>query len=114
MREPMIIVRSSGRLKYAAASAVMYDVEGLDPVRPDGAFYLFVGCAGLLGKRTPDGRVLRDDEDVVLYLLDAASVATIQGSAYGAPSYFRISFATSEDVLRTAAAQIAKSVAALS
>ena len=93
---------------------LLSDIDGLAPVLPQGAFYLFVGCAGLLGKRTPDGLSLRTDEDVVLYLLDAASVATIQGSAYGAPSYFRISFATSEDVLRTAAAEIAKSVAALS
>ncbi|MGY4098932.1 aspartate transaminase [Nocardia sp. R16R-3T] len=93
---------------------LLSDVDGLTPVRPQGAFYLFIGCAGLLGKRTPDGRVLRDDQDVVLYLLDSASVATIQGSGYGAPSYLRISFATSADVLRTAASEIAKAVAALS
>ncbi|MEV5833400.1 aspartate transaminase [Nocardia sp. NPDC052112] len=93
---------------------LLADVDGLTPVRPQGAFYLFIGCAGLLGKRTPDGRMLRDDQDVVLYLLETASVATIQGSAYGAPSYLRVSFATSTDVLRTAAAEIAKAVAALS
>lgn len=93
---------------------LLSDIDGLAPVLPQGAFYLFVGCAGLLGKRTPDGLLLRTDEDVVLYLLDTASVATIQGSVYGAPSYFRISFAASEDVLRTAAAEVAKSVAALS
>lgn len=93
---------------------LLSDIDGLAPVLPQGAFYLFVGCARLLGKRTPDGRVLHSDEDVVLYLLDAASVATIQGSAYGAPSYFRVSFATSEDVLRTAATELANSVAALS
>jgi len=116
----------SGDQKFVAESIVSYrarrdlmfdllaDVDGLAPVRPQGAFYLFIGCAGLLGKRTLDGRVLHDDQDVVLYLLEAASVATIQGSAYGAPSYLRISFATSEDVLRTAAAEIAKAVAALS
>lgn len=92
---------------------LLSDVEGLAPVPPQGAFYLFVGCAELLGKRTADGQVLRNDEDVVLYLLDSAAVATIQGSVYGAPSYLRISFAVSEDVLRTAAAEIAKAVAAL-
>lgn len=89
-------------------------IEGLTAGRPEGAFYLFVGCSGLFGKTTPDGRILKDDQDVVMYLLDNASVATIQGSAYGAPSYFRISFATSEDTLRTAATHIAKAVAALS
>ncbi|WP_433715270.1 aspartate transaminase [Nocardia sp. CA-084685] len=105
-------------VRYRARRDLMFDlladVDGLAPVRPQGAFYLFVGCAGILGKRTPDGRVLHDDQDVVLYLLEAASVATIQGSAYGAPSYLRISFATSADVLRTAAVEIAKAIAALS
>jgi aspartate aminotransferase len=116
----------SGDQAFVADSIVSYrarrdiifdllsDVDGITPVLPQGAFYLFCGCAGLLGKRAPDGRVLENDQDVVLYLLDHASVATIQGSAYGAPSHFRISFATSEDVLRTAADEIAKAVAALS
>ena len=88
-------------------------IDGLEPVRPDGAFYLFVRCAGLLGRTTPEGSVLRTDQDVVLYLLEAASVATIQGSAYGMSPYFRCSYATSESVLTAAAAQIADAVAAL-
>lgn len=67
-----------------------------------------------MGKRTPDGTQLENDQDVVLFLLDHASVATIQGSAYGAESYFRVSFATSEDVLRNAAAAVEKAVASLS
>lgn len=116
----------SGDQAFVAESIVTYrarrdlmfellsEVDGLTPVLPQGAFYLFVGFDGLLGRRTPDGRVLREDQDMVLYLLDHASVATIQGSAYGARSYFRISFATSADVLRAAAAEIAKAVAALS
>ncbi|WP_433621760.1 aspartate transaminase [Nocardia sp. CA-120079] len=109
---------SESIVSYRARRDLMFDlladVDGLAPVRPQGAFYLFIGCTGLLGKRTLDGRVLDDDQDVVLYLLETASVATIQGSAYGAPSYLRISFATSADVLRTAAAEIAKAIAALS
>ncbi|WP_330254890.1 aspartate transaminase [Nocardia sp. NBC_00565] len=104
--------------RYRARRDIIFEllseVEGLTPVLPQGAFYLFVGCAGLLGKRTPDGRLLETDQDAVLYLLEHASVATIQGSAYGAPSYLRISYATSEDILRAAAAEIAKAVAALS
>lgn len=81
---------------------------------PQGAFYLFVNCAGLIGKQTPDGTVIESDQDLVLYLLDEASVATIQGSAYGASPYFRISFATSEAILEKAAAQIAAAVERLS
>ncbi|WP_327118643.1 aspartate transaminase [Nocardia sp. NBC_01730] len=109
---------AESNVRYRARRDIVFDllsaVDGLAPVLPQGAFYLFVGCAGLLGKRTPDGRILQNDQDVVRYLLDYASVATIQGSAYGTPSYFRISFATSEDILRAAATEIAKSIAALS
>nr|WP_296765916.1 aspartate transaminase [Rhodococcus sp. (in: high G+C Gram-positive bacteria)] len=88
-------------------------IDGLEPVLPHGAFYLFVGCRSLIGSRTPEGTVLTGDQDVVLYLLDHASVATIQGSAYGADGYFRVSFATSEDVLRSAAASISSAISSL-
>jgi aspartate aminotransferase len=92
---------------------LLSDVDGLTPALPDGSFYLFVGCSGLIGRRTPEGVTLGSDQDVVLYLLEHASVATIQGSAYGTSPYFRISFATSESVLKDAAAQIGAAVAAL-
>jgi aspartate aminotransferase len=92
---------------------LLAEIDGLTPVLPQGAFYLFVGCSDLIGSYTPDGTRLESDQDVVLYLLDHASVATIQGSAYGVDGYFRVSFATSEDVLRSAAENIAKAVAAL-
>jgi len=92
---------------------LLADVEGLRPVRPDGSFYLFVNCAGLLGRTTPDGARLTTDNEVVLYLLDHASVATIPGTAYGARPYFRVSFAASEAVLKDAAAAIGAAVAAL-
>jgi aspartate aminotransferase len=85
----------------------------LTVVPPAGAFYLFPHCGGLLGQRTRDGKVLRTDEDVVLYLLDAAGVATVQGAAFGLSPHFRISFATSEMVLTDAVARIAVAVADL-
>lgn len=92
---------------------LLSDVDGLTPALPEGSFYLFVGCSDLIGRRTPDGMTLDSDQDVVLYLLEHASVATIQGSAYGASPYFRISFATSEGILKDAAAQIGVALAAL-
>ena len=92
---------------------LLSDIDGLEPVLPAGAFYLFVRCAGLLGRTTPQGHLLTTDQDVVLYLLEEASVATIQGSAYGMSPYFRCSYATSESVLTDAAAQLAAAVAAL-
>lgn len=102
---------------YRRRRDLLYDllsgIDGLEPLLPAGAFYLFVRCAGLLGRTTPRGTTLRTDQDVVLYLLEAASVATIQGSAYGVSPYFRCSYATSESVLKDAAVQIAAAVAAL-
>jgi aspartate aminotransferase len=89
-------------------------IDGLRPVAPDGAFYLFVECAGLIGKRTADGRVLETDQDVTLFLLDTAGVAVIQGSAYGTDPFFRISFATSLDQIELGAAAIAEAVKGLS
>lgn len=92
---------------------LLADVEGLRPLRPDGSFYLFVNCADLLGRTTPRGTTLTTDDDVVLFLLDHASVATIPGSAYGASPYFRVSFAASEAVLKDAAAAIGAAVTTL-
>jgi len=92
---------------------LLADVDGLAPVRPDGSFYLFVNCAGLLGRTTPDGTTLTTDSDVVLFLLDHASVATIPGSAYGSSPYFRVSFAAAEPTLKDAAAAIGAAVATL-
>ena len=92
---------------------LLADVDGLAPVRPDGSFYLFVNCAGLLGRTTSDGTTLTTDSHVVLFLLDHASVATIPGSAYGSSPYFRVSFAAAEPTLKDAAAAIGAAVATL-
>ena len=62
---------------------------------------------------TPDGTTLTTDSDVVLFLLDHASVATIPGSAYGSSPYFRVSFAAAEPTLKDAAAAIGAAVATL-
>lgn len=88
-------------------------IPGLSVASPSGAFYLFPGCAGLLDRTTPDGNVLRTDEDVVLHFLDSAGVATVHGGAYGLSPHFRLSFATSEAVLQRACERIARAVAAL-
>jgi len=81
---------------------------------PAGGFYLLVNCKGALGSSTPDGQRIDSDEDFARYLLDSQQVAVIHGAAYGAPGYFRISFATSADVLTEACTRIATACAALS
>ena len=88
-------------------------VKGLQCTTPDGAFYAYVNCAGVIGKTTPDGRQITNDEDFTLYLLEAASVAVIQGSAYGLSPYFRISYATGLPVIEESIAAIEKAVTAL-
>ena len=75
---------------------------------PEGAFYAFASCAGLFGKRAPDGRRIADDADVVMYLLDAANVAVLPGSAYGVEGFFRISFALATEQLREGCERIVR------
>jgi aspartate aminotransferase len=88
-------------------------VPGLRCSPPDGAFYVFASVAGLLGMHTAAGKVLANDLDVMLHLLDAAGVATIDGSSYGMPGYLRISFATSLEQIDLGCAAIARAVASL-
>lgn len=71
-------------------------IPGINCLRPSGAFYLFPSCAALLGKSTPGGKRLADDQAFALSLLETSGVATIHGSAYGVPGHFRMSIATSE------------------
>ena len=68
-------------------------IDGLQCSMPDGAFYVYPSCAGVIGKKTPDGKLLETDSDYVTYLLDAEGVACVQGTAFGLSPYFRISYA---------------------
>ena len=88
-------------------------IPGLSCRVPDGAFYLYVGCAGLIGKRTSDGKVLERDGDVVMYLLDSVGVAVVAGAAYGLSPYFRLSIATSIEILEEGCKRIGRAVAEL-
>lgn len=78
----------------------------LIPFKPQGAFYLYVDCGGLIGKKTPDGRTLADDTDFASALLDAQKVAVVPGSGFGLSPYMRLSTATAEDKLKSACARI--------
>jgi aspartate aminotransferase len=88
-------------------------IAGLSCRTPDGAFYVFASCAGLLESRAPDGRRIATDEDFALYLLDAAGVGLVHGSAFGCPGYIRLSYAASETKLAHAIERIAAACAAL-
>jgi len=88
-------------------------VPGLHCPRPEGAFYVYPSCAGLIGKRTPKGATIADDEAFVRYLLEAEGVAVVHGAAFGLAPHFRISYATSNDILRDACARIERACRAL-
>jgi aspartate aminotransferase len=89
-------------------------IPGLFCPRPEGAFYVYPSCAGVIGKRTPDGKTIANDEDFVRYLLEAEGVAVVHGEAFGLSPHFRISYATSNEVLRDACDRIDRACHALS
>jgi aspartate aminotransferase len=92
---------------------MLNECEGLTCPMPEGAFYVYPSCAGLIGKKTPEGQVLETDEDVVTYLLESQGVACVHGAAFGLSPHFRISYATSEEALREACKRIKIACAAL-
>ena len=77
-------------------------LEGIECLVPEGAFYVFPSCKGLLGKTSAGGRTLATDEDVVMALLEENGVALVHGSAFGLPGHFRISYAASDEELAKA------------
>jgi aspartate aminotransferase len=81
---------------------------------PDGAFYVFPSVAGLIGRRTRAGQLLASDVEVVLYLLEHAGVAAIDGTSYGMPNHLRMSFATGIDVIDQGGQLLQAAVAELS
>ena len=88
-------------------------IPGIECPVPEGAFYTFASCAGVLGKTTPSGKRLDTDRDFCAWLLDEHDVAMVPGTAFGLAPFFRISYATSERELRTALDRIAGAVATL-
>jgi aspartate aminotransferase len=86
---------------------------GLRCHRPEGAFYVYPSCAGVIGRRTPDGSELRDSEGFARYLLEGEGVAVVHGAAFGLDPYLRISYATATDLLEEACARIIRACEAL-
>jgi aspartate aminotransferase len=81
--------------------------------RPEGAFYVYPSCAGVIGRRTPNGSELRDSDGFVRYLLEYGGVAVVHGAAFGLDPYLRISYATATDLLEEACARIIRACEAL-
>ncbi|WP_310498907.1 pyridoxal phosphate-dependent aminotransferase [Sandarakinorhabdus sp.] len=93
--------------------SMLNQTPGLICPRPEGAFYVYPDCTGLIGKTTPDGKVLTDDEAVAAYLLESEGVAVVHGAAFGGSPAFRISYATSDALLEDACTRIQRAVGRL-
>ncbi|MGC5795843.1 pyridoxal phosphate-dependent aminotransferase [Sphingomonas sp. NFX23] len=93
--------------------SMLNEIDGMHCPTPEGAFYVYPSFADLIGKTTPNGRLIDTDEAMVGYLLDDAKVAVVQGAAFGLSPAFRISYATSDALLREACTRIQAACAAL-
>jgi len=82
------------------------EIEGIECLNPDGAFYVFPSCKHLIGKKDTNGKKLMTDTDFVKSLLENNGVAVVQGSAFGLEGFFRISYATSMKNLKKALEKI--------
>ena len=89
-------------------------IEGLECLNPNGAFYVFPSCKGLMGKKDSKGKILDTDTDFVQSLLENCGVAVVQGSAFGLEGFFRISYATSMKNLEKALEKISSFCKSLS
>ena len=81
-------------------------INGINCLKPEGAFYVFPSCKGLIGKKDKNGKKLENDTDFVQSLLENNNVAVVQGSAFGLEGFFRISYATSMENLEKAMSRI--------
>jgi len=88
-------------------------IPGVRCLVPAGAFYVYPSIAGLLGMVRPDGRPLQNDQDVALYLLEEAHVATVHGAGLGLSPHLRLSYAVSEAMIEEACQRIAAAIARL-
>ena len=105
--------RESFRRRRDMVVSGLNAIEGIVCRAPEGAFYTFAGCAGVIGKTTPKGKRIETDSDFTDYLLEDALVAVVPGSAFGLSPNFRISYATSEAELEEALRRLASACSAL-
>jgi len=92
--------------------SMLNQARGIDCPTPQGAFYVYPSCAGLIGTEAPSGNRIESDQDFVQELLEAEGVAVVHGSAFGLGPNFRISYATSDALLEEACTRIQRFCAA--
>lgn len=93
--------------------SMLNDTPGLDCPTPEGAFYCYPDASALMGRTSPKGQMIETDQDLIGYFLDEARVAAVHGGAFGLSPAFRVSYATSEEILLEACTRIQRASAAL-
>ena len=93
--------------------SMLNQAKGIKCPTPEGAFYVYPSCAGCIGKTTPKGKLISNDQDFVEALLEEEGVATVHGEAFGLSPFFRISYATSTEALTAACERIQRFCASL-
>lgn len=93
--------------------SMLNDTPGLDCPTPEGAFYCYPDASALMGRTSPKGQLIENDQDLIGYFLDEARVAAVHGGAFGLSPAFRVSYATSEEILLEACTRIQRASAAL-
>ena len=93
--------------------SMLNDAAGITCRTPEGAFYVYPSCAGVIGKLTTDGAKIESDSDFCTFLLETEGVAVVPGVAFGLEPYFRISYATSDELLTEACNRIQRACATL-
>jgi aspartate aminotransferase len=88
-------------------------IQGVRCVEPKGAFYAFPDVSSFVGKKTPQGRVIENDLTICEYLIEEAKVAVVPGSAFYAPGYIRLSYATSQAAIEKGISRIAAALGLL-
>jgi aspartate aminotransferase len=86
--------------------SMLNQAQGLNCPTPEGAFYVYPSCEGLIGKTTEDGKTIQSDEDFVTALLESEGVAAVHGAAFGLSPHFRISYATATELLEDACERV--------
>ncbi len=113
---PQDFIRERAKVFQARRDLVvsmLNQANGLMCPTPEGAFYVYPSCQGLIGKSTKAGKVIKTDEDFASELLEAEGVAVVHGEAFGLSPFFRISYATSTEILEDACGRIQRFCASL-
>ncbi|GAA6199326.1 pyridoxal phosphate-dependent aminotransferase [Aquicoccus sp. SU-CL01552] len=100
--------RDSFRARRDLVVSAINAMPGLSCRVPEGAFYAFASCEGVLGAQTPEGRILESDREFCSWILETTHVAMVPGAAFGLSPYFRISYATSTDEIEEAMGRLAR------